>query len=124
MPGERKDGGYHVLVPPLLRALTILNRNTMTPSSLGQNNIALPCGPNFVGLLYTSRNFSREVARGDKRWWLSYITALIIASAYHLEYKYNDAPKFVSTLPCYAVWHKFCGTFYGPPINVETFRFS
>jgi hypothetical protein len=76
-----------------------------------------------VGLLYTSHNFRRENARGEERWWLSYIITPIIASAHHLEYEYLDTPKIGSKLPCYAVRHKFRGTFYGPPINVETFRF-
>ena len=40
--------------------------------------------------------------------------------AYHFKRKYNNTPKFVSSLHCTP---KFRGTFYHPPINVETFRF-
>ena len=60
IPGMRKDGGYHIVVPLLLQELTILNTNTIMPLSLGQVQIALVCDPNFVGHLlstYQCQNF-------------------------------------------------------------------
>jgi hypothetical protein len=59
MPGERKDGGHHILVPPLLRALTILNMNILTPPRLGRHYLAMPCGTNFVGLFMAHLSMSK-----------------------------------------------------------------
>ena len=49
IPREKNDGSHHILLPPQLWKLTILNTNTMMLPSLGQVYSALPWGQNFVG---------------------------------------------------------------------------
>jgi hypothetical protein len=50
IPGMRKVGGHHTVVPPLLRELNILNTNNATLQSLGWVYSALPCSQNIVRL--------------------------------------------------------------------------
>ena len=44
----KKDCHQHILLPQLLRRLTILTTNTMTPPSLRRLYPALPWSPKFV----------------------------------------------------------------------------
>ena len=68
-----------------------------------------------MGLINSSSKFHNEITWDEKR-WSSYSSAPIIATAYHPNHKYHDAPKFGLGLQCYAVRPKFRDTLYHCPI--------
>jgi hypothetical protein len=65
MPGGIKYGGHHTLMTPLLRRQPISNTNAVTPPSSACVYLALPCGPNFVGLCMFDLSMSKHSGFAD-----------------------------------------------------------